>query len=453
LLSKEFSILFRHCIFADIIYGLLYNILFMNILLLGAGGREHAFARKISQSKYCSQLYITPGNPGTAQFGENLAISVNDFEKLGSFCVEKKIEMLVVGPEDPLVNGVYDFFSSDEKLKHIVVVGPSKGGAQLEGSKAFAKAFMSRHNIPTASYREFNADNYDEGIEYLKSQTLPIVLKADGLAAGKGVVIAQSHEEALEAFEDMIHSAKFGKAGERVVVESFLKGVELSVFALTDGKQFLLLPEAKDYKRIGEGETGLNTGGMGAISPVPFADEIFMQKVKERIVEPTVFGLNQEGISYKGFVFVGLMAVNNEPFVIEYNCRMGDPETEAVLPRIQNDFVELMMATSNGNLNEVELQIDPRAAATIMLVSKGYPENYEKGFVMSNFEEASGSKLYHAGTKISENNEILSNGGRVLAITSLADTIQEAVKISRENAEKIEFENKYYRRDIGFEFM
>jgi phosphoribosylamine--glycine ligase len=312
---------------------------------------------------------------------------------------------------------------------------------------------MLKYGVPTAAYQTFTAETITDGIEYVKKHSLPVVLKADGLAAGKGVLICQTHVEAVEELSAMIADKKFGDASKKVVIEEFMNGIECSVFVLMDGNHYVILPVAKDYKRIGEGETGLNTGGMGAISPVPFADDVFMQKVKERIVEPTVFGLNQEGISYKGFVFVGLMAVNNEPFVIEYNCRMGDPETEAVLPRIQNDFVELMMATSNGNLNEVELIIDPRAAATIMLVSKGYPEDYEKGFVMSNFEEASGSKLYHAGTKISENNEILSNGGRVLAITSLADTIQEAVKISRENAEKIEFENKYYRRDIGFEFL
>jgi phosphoribosylamine--glycine ligase len=425
----------------------------MNILLIGSGGREHAFAEQLSKSAHCSQLYIMPGNAGTAQLGKNITINPNDFPAVAEFCISNNIKLLVVGPEEPLVRGIRDYFEADEKLAQIAFVGPGQAGAIMEGSKDWSKAFMLKYGVPTAAYQTFTAETITDGIEYVKKHSLPVVLKADGLAAGKGVLICQTHEEAVNELSAMIANKKFGDASKKVVIEEFMHGIECSVFVLMDGVNYVILPVAKDYKRIGEGETGLNTGGMGAISPVPFADEIFMQKVKERIVEPTVFGLSQEGISYKGFVFVGLMAVNNEPFVIEYNCRMGDPETEAVLPRIQNDFVELMMATSNGSLNKVELQIDPRAAATIMLVSKGYPEDYEKGFVMSNFEEASGSKLYHAGTKISENNEILSNGGRVLAITSLADTIQEAVKISRENAEKIEFENKYYRRDIGFEFM
>ncbi len=425
----------------------------MNILLIGSGGREHAFAEQLTKSAHCSQLYIMPGNAGTAQLGKNILINPNDFPAVAEFCINNDIKLLVVGPEEPLVRGIRDFFEADEKLAQIAFVGPGQAGAIMEGSKDWSKAFMLKYGVPTAAYQTFTAETITDGIEYVKKHSLPVVLKADGLAAGKGVLICQTHKEAVEELSAMIAEKKFGDASKKVVIEEFMNGIECSVFVLMDGNHYVILPVAKDYKRIGEGETGLNTGGMGAISPVPFADDVFMQKVKERIVEPTVFGLNQEGISYKGFVFVGLMAVNNEPFVIEYNCRMGDPETEAVLPRIQNDFVELMLATSNGNLNEVELKIDPRAAATIMLVSKGYPEDYEKGFVMSNFEEASGSKLYHAGTKISENNEILSNGGRVLAITSLADTIQEAVKISRENAEKIEFENKYYRRDIGFEFM
>ncbi len=425
----------------------------MNILLIGSGGREHAFAEQLTKSAHCSTLYIMPGNAGTAQLGKNISINPNDFPAVAEFCISYDIKLLVVGPEEPLVRGIRDYFEADEKLAQIAFVGPGQAGAIMEGSKDWSKAFMLKYGVPTAAYQTFTAETITDGIEYVKKHSLPVVLKADGLAAGKGVLICQTHEEAVDELSAMIADKKFGDASKKVVIEEFMFGIECSVFVLMDGVNYVILPVAKDYKRIGEGETGLNTGGMGAISPVPFADDVFMQKVKERIVEPTVFGLNQEGISYKGFVFVGLMAVNNEPFVIEYNCRMGDPETEAVLPRIQNDFVELMMATSNGNLNEVELQIDPRAAATIMLVSKGYPEDYEKGFVMSNFEEASGSKLYHAGTKISDNNQILSNGGRVLAITSLADTIQEAVKISRENAEKIEFENKYFRRDIGFEFM
>lgn len=425
----------------------------MNILLIGSGGREHAFAEQLTKSAHCSQLYIMPGNAGTAQLGKNILINPNDFPAVAEFCISHDIKLVVVGPEEPLVRGIRDYFEGDEKLAQIAFVGPGQAGAIMEGSKDWSKAFMLKYGVPTAAYQTFTVETISDGIEYVKKHSLPVVLKADGLAAGKGVLICQTHEEAVNELNAMIADKKFGDASKKVVIEEFMHGIECSVFVLMDGNHYVILPVAKDYKRIGEGETGLNTGGMGAISPVPFADDVFMQKVKERIVEPTVFGLNQEGISYKGFVFVGLMAVNNEPFVIEYNCRMGDPETEAVLPRIQNDFVELMLATSNGNLNDIELKIDPRAAATIMLVSKGYPEDYEKGFVMSNFEEASGSKLYHAGTKISENNQILSNGGRVLAITSLADTIQEAVKISRENAEKIEFENKYYRRDIGFEFM
>jgi len=453
LLSKEFSILFRHCIFADIIYGFLNNILFMNILLLGAGGREHAFARKISQSKHCSQLFIAPGNPGTAQFGENLAISVNDFEKLAIFCVDKKIDMLVVGPEDPLVNGVYDFFQSDEKLKHIVVVGPSKEGAQLEGSKAFAKAFMSRHDIPTASYQEFNVENYTEGIAYLKSHSLPIVLKADGLAAGKGVVIAQSHDEALEAFEDMIQSAKFGKAGERVVVESFLTGVELSVFALTDGKQFVLLPEAKDYKRIGEGDTGPNTGGMGAISPVPFANPAFMEKVLEKVVKPTIEGISTEGLIYQGFVFFGLINVEGEPFVIEYNCRMGDPETEVVLPRLKSDLVEMFVSMSNGTLSNFHVEVDERKAATVVLVSGGYPGDFEKGKMITGLNEAtiSDTVAFHAGV-IEKDAVLYSNGGRVAAITSFGESISEAVAKSIQKISSIKFEKMAFRSDIGYEF-
>ena len=425
----------------------------MNILLLGAGGREHAFARKISQSKHCNHLYIAPGNPGTAQFGENLAISVNDFEKLGAFCVDKQIEMLVVGPEDPLVNGVYDFFKSDEKLKNIIVVGPSKVGAQLEGSKAFAKAFMSRHNIPTASYREFNSQNYLEGIDYLKNQSLPIVLKADGLAAGKGVVIAQSHDEALEAFEDMIQSAKFGKAGERVVVESFLTGVELSVFALTDGKQFVLLPEAKDYKRIGEGDTGPNTGGMGAISPVPFANAAFMDKVLEKVVKPTINGIDQEGLVYNGFVFFGLINVAGEPYVIEYNCRMGDPETEVVLPRLKSDLVEMFVSMSNGKLSNFNIEVDERAAATVVLVSGGYPGDFEKGKIITGLNEATmaDTVAFHAGV-IEKDHVLYSNGGRVAAITSFGESINEAVAKSIEKISSINFEKMAFRSDIGYEF-
>jgi phosphoribosylamine--glycine ligase len=425
----------------------------MNILLLGAGGREHAFARKISQSKLCSQLYIAPGNPGTAQFGENISISINNFTQLGTFCVDKKIEILVVGPEDPLVNGVYDFFKSEETLKHIVVVGPSAAGAQLEGSKAFAKAFMSRHHIPTASYQEFNAENYAEGIAYLKSHSLPIVLKADGLAAGKGVVIAQSHEEALDAFEGMIQSAKFGKAGERVVVESFLTGVELSVFALTDGKKFVLLPEAKDYKRIGEGDTGPNTGGMGAISPVPFANAAFMEKVLEKVVKPTIEGIDAEGLIYQGFVFFGLINVEGEPYVIEYNCRMGDPETEVVLPRLKSDLIEMFVSMSNDTLNNFTIEVDERQAATVVLVSGGYPGDFEKGKIITGLNEASDADTvaFHAGV-IEREGILYSNGGRVAAITSFGESISEAVAKSIQKISSISFEKMEFRSDVGYEF-
>ena len=425
----------------------------MNILLLGAGGREHAFARKISQSKHCSHLFIAPGNPGTAQFGENTSISISDFKQLGMFCVEKKIDMLVVGPEDPLVNGVYDYFKSEEALRQIIVVGPSAAGAQLEGSKAFAKAFMSRHNIPTASYREFNAGNYLEGVDYLKSQSLPIVLKADGLAAGKGVVIAQTTAEALAAFEDMIQSAKFGKAGERVVVESFLTGVELSVFALTDGQQFILLPEAKDYKRIGEGDSGPNTGGMGAISPVPFANAAFMEKVLKKVVKPTIEGINAEGLIYNGFVFFGLINVEGEPYVIEYNCRMGDPETEVVLPRLTSDLVEMFVSMSNGTLNNFQVEVDERKAATVVLVSGGYPGDFEKGKIITGLNEANGADTiaFHAGV-IEKEGILFSNGGRVAAITSFGESISEAVAKSIEKISSIKFEKMAFRSDIGYEF-
>ncbi len=424
----------------------------MIILLLGSGGREHAFASKISQSPHCKKLFIAPGNPGTASHGENVDIEVNDFEGIKKLCLQQHISMVVVGPEDPLVNGLYDFFQQDAKLNHIKVIGPSQRGAMLEGSKAFAKEFMMRYHIPTASYKEFHAENFDEGIEYIKHHALPIVLKADGLAAGKGVVISQQHDEALDAFTEMIQKNKFGKAGDKVVIEEFLTGIECSVFILTDGKEYVLLPTAKDYKRIGEGDTGLNTGGMGAVSPVPFADDIFMQKVTDRIILPTLHGIQTEGISYNGFIFIGLIKVNNEPFVIEYNCRMGDPETEVVLPRLQNDLLELFQKLYEGKLNEVECTHSTKAATTIMLVSKGYPESYEKGIEITNIETVEGSTVFHAGTKILHNT-LVTNGGRVLAITSLGETIAEALALSNKNAGKIKFEGKYFRKDIGWEFV
>lgn len=422
-----------------------------NILLLGSGGRENALAWKMRQSKLCKELFIAPGNPGTAQLGSNLNIPVSDFEGIKQACIENNIDILVPGPEDPLVNGIYDFFKSDDALKHIIVAGPSKEGAQLEGSKAFSKKFMERHNIPTAAYREFTEENFDEGITYLRQHRLPIVLKADGLAAGKGVVIAQSHDEAVEAFTTMIKEAQFGDASKKVVVEQFLTGIELSVFAFTDGKNYVLLPEAKDYKRIGEGDTGLNTGGMGAVSPVPFAQGDFMNKVVERIVNPTINGLAAENIIYNGFVFFGLINVGGDPYVIEYNCRMGDPETEVVMPRLENDFVEMIVKMGEGKLNEITVQHDKRAACTVMLVSEGYPGSYPKGRVMTGFDKVQGSTLFHAGTA-NKDGEVVTSGGRVIAITSYGNTIQEALATSYQNAEHIEYAGKYYRRDIGYEF-
>ncbi|MBK7764545.1 MAG: phosphoribosylamine--glycine ligase [Bacteroidetes bacterium] len=424
----------------------------MNILLLGSGGREHALARKISSSALCTCLYIAPGNPGTAQHGSNINISVNDFEAIKNFCLLESIGMVVVGPEDPLVNGIYDFFMQDESLQPIHVIGPSKQAALLEGSKAFAKEFMIRHQIPTAAYREFTKDNFGEGIEYLQQHTLPIVLKADGLAAGKGVVIAESHEEAITNFTEMLQQQKFGEASSKVVVEEFLTGIECSVFVLTDGKNYKILPTAKDYKRIGEGDKGLNTGGMGAVSPVPFADDAFMQKVEEEIIMPTIKGIQKDGLEYKGFVFIGLIKVGDDPFVIEYNCRMGDPETEVVMPRLESDLVESLAALKNQELNRFDCLHSDKHAATVMLVSKGYPEDYEKGKVIYGADEIKDSIVFHAGTKIQD--EVLqTNGGRVIAITTLANSLQEALQTSKQNAERIQFEGKYYRKDIGWEFV
>lgn len=422
-----------------------------NILLLGSGGRECTLAWKLSQSKLCKELFIAPGNAGTGQYGSNLNIPVNDFEEIKRTCIQDKIDILVPGPEDPLVNGIYDFFKTDPELQHIIVVGPSKDGAQLEGSKAFSKKFMQRHNIPTAGYREFTEENYDDGVTYIKEHSLPIVLKADGLAAGKGVVIAQNHDEALETFESMIKEARFGDASKKVVIEEFLDGIELSVFVLSDGTNYVRLPEAKDYKRIGEGDTGPNTGGMGALSPVPFADDTFMQKITERIIEPTIKGLKEENMTYQGFIFFGLIKVNGDPYVIEYNCRMGDPETEVVLPRLENDLVELIVKMDEQKLNEVTPSYKSDAACTVMLVSEGYPAGYEKGKVMTGFDDTKGSILLHAGTKLSDGN-VVTNGGRVIAITSYGKDIHEALATSYKNAEKINYEGKYYRKDLGYEF-
>lgn len=425
----------------------------MHILILGSGGREHAFAWRISQSPLCTKLSIAPGNAGTMQLGRNLAINPTDFDAVRGFCLDEKVDMVIVGPEEPLVRGIYDFFKQDTALSSIPVIGPSAEAAQLEGSKAFAKAFMLRHGIPTAAYREFDATNYTEGVDYLQAHDTPIVLKADGLAAGKGVIIAQNHVEAIAEFELMIQQSKFGEAGHKVVVEEFLTGVELSVFVLTDGRDYVLLPEAKDYKRIGEGDTGLNTGGMGAVSPVPFADAVFMEKVRTRIIEPTVKGLGQEGLDYKGFIFFGLISVGGEPFVIEYNCRMGDPETEVVLPRINSDLVSLFKAVADGSLGSQSVSIDPRAAATVVMVSGGYPGNYEKGHEITGLDILNEDDVlvFHAGTR-DEDGRVCTNGGRVLAVTAYGQDLPEAVKRSLNIIGFIEFEGMYYRRDIGYEF-
>ncbi|GAA3953943.1 phosphoribosylamine--glycine ligase [Chitinophaga oryziterrae] len=425
----------------------------MKILLLGSGGREHALAWKMAQSPLCEQLFIAPGNAGTAQYGQNLDVAVSDFEKIKAFCTANAIDLVIPGSEEPLVKGIYDYFQQDAALRHIPVMGPSALGAQLEGSKAFAKQFMLRHNIPTAAYKEFSGENYEEGVTYLRQHALPIVLKADGLAAGKGVVILDNHEDAVDEFTQMIKDAKFGDASKKVVIEQFLAGIECSVFVLTDGHTYKLLPTAKDYKRIGEGDTGLNTGGMGAVSPVPFADEAYMKMVDERIIRPTVAGLEKEGIAYNGFIFFGLIKVDGEPFVIEYNCRMGDPETEVVMPRLQNDLLELFTAVAEGKLGEQTIYEDERVATTVMLVAAGYPEAYEKGKVITNIPAPAHDQIvFHAGTRAA-GDEILTNGGRVLTITSLASDLGIALTHSKLTAEKIGFEGKYYRRDIGFEFV
>lgn len=422
----------------------------MTILLLGSGGREHALAWKILQSKKCSQLFVAPGNAGTETIAKNINISPTDFEAIKNFAIQEKIEMVVVGPEDPLVAGIYDFFKNDESLKHIPVIGPSKIGAQLEGSKEFAKEFLVKNNIPTAAYGSFTKETLAKGQEFLETLDPPYVLKADGLAAGKGVLIIQDLEEAKTELANMLVGEKFGQASSKVVIEEFLDGIELSCFVLTDGKNYKILPTAKDYKRIGEGDTGLNTGGMGAVSPVPFADATLLEKIENRIVKPTIAGLQKDGIEYKGFVFIGLINVKNEPMVIEYNVRMGDPETEVVIPRLKSDLVELFLAVAEEKLDQVALEIDPRSATTIMVVSGGYPEDYEKGKVISGIESISDSIVFHAGTKMADG-QVVTNGGRVLAVTSYGDNFQEAIQKSYQNIEKLKFEKMYFRKDIGFD--
>lgn len=421
-----------------------------NILLLGSGGREHAFSWKMSQSKHLGKLYIAPGNAGTPAYGTNVNIDPLDFEAVKAFVRENGIHMVVVGPEAPLVAGIHDFFLNDSVLKYIPVIGPQKEGAQLEGSKDFSKAFMLRHNIPTAAYNSFTAETLSEGLQFLDTLESPYVLKADGLAAGKGVIICEDVIEAKLELTEMLMEEKFGEASRKVVIEEFLKGIELSVFVLSDGVNYKILPAAKDYKRVGEGDTGLNTGGMGAISPVPFATNEFLKKVEQRIVIPTVNGLKKDNIPYTGFIFIGLMNVGGEPFVIEYNCRMGDPETEVVIPRIKTDLLELFEGVANQTLDEVDLEIEDNTAVTVMLVADGYPGNYEKGKVISGLDEVEDSLVFHAGTKL-QNGQAVTNGGRVMAITSVGANMNNALGKSYRNIRVIDYEGKYYRKDIGFD--
>lgn len=424
----------------------------MNVLLLGSGGREHAMAHGISKSPRLSKLYIAPGNAGTREVGTNVAIDPMDFLSIRDFVLSNGIHLVIVGPEAPLVAGISDFFRNDESLRYVPVIGPSQNGAQLEGSKDFSKAFMVRHGIPTARYQSFTPETLQNGLEFLESLDAPYVLKADGLAAGKGVLICDELVEARVELTSMLLDAKFGDASKKVVIEEFLRGIELSVFVLTDGESYRILPAAKDYKRIGEGDTGLNTGGMGAVSPVPFADDTFIAKVEERIVKPTIEGLRKDGIDYSGFIFIGLMNVGGEPFVIEYNVRMGDPETEVVIPRIKSDLLELFEAVGNRELDAYELVVDSRTACTVMLVADGYPGNYEKGKVISGLDKIESSTVYHAGTTVRDG-KVVTNGGRVLTVTSFGTTLEEALEHSFESAELIRYEGKYYRHDIGADLL
>ena len=420
----------------------------MNVLILGSGGREHAFAWKIAQSKKLENLFIAPGNAGTAQCGTNVNIGVNDFEAIKNLVWEKGIDLVLVGPEDPLVNGIHDYFLADEVLKDIPVIGPKKDGAELEGSKDFSKQFMIKHGVPAARYKSFTNKNLEEGKQFLETLQPPFVLKASGLAAGKGVLIIDDIKEAKQELENMLLNSKFGEASETVVIEEFLKGIELSVFVLTDGKSYKILPAAKDYKRIGEGDTGLNTGGMGAVSPVPFADEAFIKKVEEKIVIPTINGLRKENIDYRGFIFIGLMNCNGEPSVIEYNCRMGDPETEVVIPRINSDLLDLLEGVATQTLDKKSFEVTAQIATTVVMVSGGYPEEYEKGKTVSGLEHHENSHIFHSGTK-QEGEKVLTSGGRVFAVTSFGNTISEAVNKSFKTAEAISYDKKYYRKDIG----
>lgn len=425
----------------------------MNILILGSGGREHAFAWKLSQSPLCTRLFVAPGNAGTAQIATNLPVSYNDFEQLAEAVRQYHIDLILVGPEEPLVRGVRDYFQNLEYLRHVLLVGPDANGAQLEGSKDFSKAFMRRHGIPSAASRTFTSENLQEGLDYLSNHALPVVLKADGLAAGKGVIIAETHDEAQTALREMLLEAKFGEAGQKVVIEEFLYGIELSVFVLTDGNSYKILPEAKDYKRIGEGDTGLNTGGMGAVSPVPFADDAFLKKVEDRVVRPTLAGLKADGIRYIGFIFVGLMNVHGEPYVIEYNARMGDPETEVVLPRIESDLVVLLRAAAEGKLEYINFAVSNKSAVTTVVVAGGYPGEYDRGHQMQYPKPQNYTTLFHGGTRLNEEGQVLTNGGRVMAITALGTTLDEARQRSQAGAESVQFEGKYFRRDIGLDLL
>jgi len=420
----------------------------MNILILGSGGREHTFAWKISQSHLCKKLYISPGNGGTSNYGENIYADINNFDEIKNLVINKKIDLVLVGPEDPLVNGIVDYFEQSYELKNVKIFGPNKLGAQLEGSKAFSKSFMKRHNIPSAKFKSFNSNEVDEGIKFLRNSSPPFVLKADGLAAGKGVIISKNLENAENSFKNMLINKQFGEASKKVLIEEFLSGIEISCFIITDGENYISLPEAKDYKRIGENDTGLNTGGMGAVSPVNFYDKEFEKKVENRIIKRTIEGLKKDNIPFKGFLFIGLMNVNGDPFVIEYNVRMGDPETQVVIPRIKNDFLKVLISCIDMNLKNIKINIDNKITSTVILSSKGYPEKYQKGFKISGLDEIKNSIIFHAGT-IKEENDIISNGGRVIACTGIGDTISKSLNISYELAKKIDWEGKYYRKDIG----